>query len=66
MAQLNMVVGDITGNANKIIESAKHARFHLGADCIVFPELALTGYPPKKTGAIRPFTRKYAPIFKAF
>jgi NAD+ synthase (glutamine-hydrolysing) len=47
MAQLNMVVGDITGNANKIIESAKHARFHLGADCIVFPELALTGYPPE-------------------
>ncbi len=47
MAQLNMIVGDITGNANKIIESAKHARFHLGADCIVFPELALTGYPPE-------------------
>jgi NAD+ synthase (glutamine-hydrolysing) len=47
MAQLNMIVGDITGNANKIIEAAKHARFHLGADCIVFPELALTGYPPE-------------------
>jgi NAD+ synthase (glutamine-hydrolysing) len=47
MAQLNMVVGDVTGNANKIIESAKNARFHLGADCIVFPELALTGYPPE-------------------
>ncbi|KPJ91086.1 MAG: NAD synthetase [Gammaproteobacteria bacterium SG8_11] len=47
MAQLNMMVGDITGNANKIIDAAKHARFHLGADCIVFPELALTGYPPE-------------------
>jgi NAD+ synthase (glutamine-hydrolysing) len=47
MAQLNMIVGDITGNANKIIEAAKHARFHLGADCVVFPELALTGYPPE-------------------
>lgn len=47
IAQLNMVVGDVTGNASKIIESAKHARVHLGADCIVFPELALTGYPPE-------------------
>ncbi|MCG6968877.1 MAG: NAD+ synthase [Gammaproteobacteria bacterium] len=47
MAQLNMIVGDITGNVNKIIEAAKHARFHLGADCVVFPELALTGYPPE-------------------
>ena len=47
MAQLNMVVGDITGNAGKIIESAKYARLHLGADCVVFPELALSGYPPE-------------------
>lgn len=47
MAQINPMVGDIAGNANKILESAKYARFHLGADCIVFPELALTGYPPE-------------------
>ncbi|WP_455205869.1 NAD+ synthase [Kaarinaea lacus] len=47
MAQLNMLVGDIPGNTNKIIEAAKHARYHLGADLVVFPELALTGYPPE-------------------
>ncbi|MCI0507378.1 MAG: NAD+ synthase [Gammaproteobacteria bacterium] len=47
MAQLNFLVGDIVGNTKKIIEAAKNARFHLGADAIVFPELAITGYPPE-------------------
>jgi len=47
MAQLNFHVGDIIGNSKKIIESSKNAQFHLGADAIVFPELALTGYPPE-------------------
>jgi len=47
MAQLNFMVGDIHGNSDKIIQAAKHARYHHGADVIVFPELALTGYPPE-------------------
>jgi len=47
MAQLNFLVGDIVGNTKKIVEAAKNARFHLGADAIVFPELAITGYPPE-------------------
>ena len=47
MAQLNFYVGDIVGNTKKIIEAAKNARFHLGCDAIVFPELAITGYPPE-------------------
>ena len=47
IAQLNFLVGDIVGNTKKIIESARNARFHLGADAIVFPELSLTGYPPE-------------------
>ncbi len=47
MAQLNFFVGDIIGNTKKIIEASKNARFHLGADAIVFPELAITGYPPE-------------------
>ena len=47
IAQQNFVVGDIEGNSRLIIESAKHARFHLGADVVVFPELAITGYPPE-------------------
>ena len=47
MAQMNFFVGDIVGNTKKIVEAAKNARFHLGADAIVFPELAITGYPPE-------------------
>ena len=47
VAQLNFMVGDIEGNAGKVIEAAKNACYHLGADAIVFPELTLTGYPPE-------------------
>jgi len=47
MAQLNFLVGDIKGNSEKIIKAAKNARYHHGADIIIFPELALTGYPPE-------------------
>src|SRR5437762_1260472 len=46
MAQMNVVVGDIEGNANKIVEWMDRAR-DAGADVITFPELALTGYPPE-------------------
>jgi len=47
MAQLNMLVGDIEGNADKVIATAQRARDELGADVVVFPELTLTGYPPE-------------------
>jgi NAD+ synthase (glutamine-hydrolysing) len=46
MAQINVVVGDIEGNTNKIIEWIDRAR-QAGADVVTFPELALTGYPPE-------------------
>ncbi len=47
MAQLNFLVGDIAGNAEKISTATAQARDHLHADLIVFPELSLTGYPPE-------------------
>ncbi|PAU89712.1 NAD+ synthase [Pseudomonas sp. WN033] len=47
MAQLNLRVGDIRGNLERIIEAATHARDELGARVIVFPELSLCGYPPE-------------------
>lgn len=47
IAQQNYLLGDIKGNAKKIIDAALHARDVLNADLIVFPELALTGYPPE-------------------
>ncbi|WP_461535483.1 NAD+ synthase [Spongorhabdus nitratireducens] len=47
MAQLNMVVGDIEGNTDKVIAAANKARDELSADIIVYPELTLCGYPPE-------------------
>ncbi len=46
MAQINSTVGDLEGNVEKIkrfLEDAKHK----GSDLVVFPELAVTGYPPQ-------------------
>lgn len=45
VAQINPTVGDIAGNSEKIVSSAKKAK-ELGADLVVFPEMAITGYPP--------------------
>ena len=46
LAQLNTVVGDIDGNASRIIELMARAST-LGCDLVAFPELAITGYPPE-------------------
>ncbi|MGR0277555.1 NAD+ synthase [Marinomonas dokdonensis] len=47
MAQLDMLVGDITKNTQAVIDEAIKARDEQHADVIVFPELTLTGYPPE-------------------
>ncbi|MDQ3563064.1 MAG: NAD+ synthase [Pseudomonadota bacterium] len=47
LAQLNLTVGDIQGNAQRILAAAEEARDRLRADLVVFPELSLTGYPPE-------------------
>lgn len=46
LVQLNPVVGDIKGNTAKIISYIKKARLQK-ADLVIFPELALLGYPPR-------------------
>lgn len=46
MAQLNVWVGDIDGNAQQMIEAAAIARDRDQADIVVFPEMGLIGYPP--------------------
>jgi NAD+ synthase (glutamine-hydrolysing) len=46
LCQLNAVVGDISGNAARIVEQAALAR-EQRAELVLFPELALTGYPPE-------------------
>ncbi len=47
LAQLNLTVGDVAGNAARVLEAAAFARDRLGADLVVLPELTLTGYPPE-------------------
>lgn len=47
LAQLNLLVGDVAGNAGRVIQAACYARDEQCADAVVFPELALTGYPPE-------------------
>jgi NAD+ synthase (glutamine-hydrolysing) len=46
LSQLNVVVGDIEGNREKILGDVERAR-EVRADLVVFPELAVTGYPPE-------------------
>jgi NAD+ synthase (glutamine-hydrolysing) len=45
-AQLNVVVGDLEGNAARIVEAYDRAEA-AGCDLVVFPELTVTGYPPE-------------------
>ncbi|MFP4161059.1 MAG: NAD+ synthase [Ectothiorhodospira sp.] len=47
LAQVNLLVGDVEGNAERIIRAARKARDRDGAALVLFPELALTGYPPE-------------------
>src|ERR687886_284166 len=46
LAQIDPTVGDVEGNAAKIADWTARARDE-GASLVVFPELALTGYPPE-------------------
>ena len=46
LAQLNLVVGDLEGNAARVIETYERADAD-GCDLVAFPELAVSGYPPE-------------------
>ncbi len=46
LAQINPTIGDFENNLNKILENISKAEKQ-GADLVIFPELALCGYPPK-------------------
>jgi NAD+ synthase (glutamine-hydrolysing) len=45
-AQLDLVVGDLEGNAERILDAYERADA-AGCDLVAFPELAVTGYPPE-------------------
>ncbi len=46
LAQINPTVGDLSGNKEKILDYIKRAE-SAGSDIVLFPELALCGYPPE-------------------
>jgi NAD+ synthase (glutamine-hydrolysing) len=46
LAQMNTVVGDLDGNRDRIVARLEEAR-EAGAELVLFPELAVTGYPPE-------------------
>lgn len=46
LAQINVEVGNFESNTHQIIQNIQNA-LSFGAEVVVFPELALTGYPPR-------------------
>src|SRR5438094_5904045 len=46
LAQINTVVGDLDGNRDRILARLEETRA-AGADLVLFPELAVTSYPPE-------------------
>jgi NAD+ synthetase len=57
VAQIDTTVGDFPGNAEKIVEYGRRAE-ERGADLVLFPELAVSGYPPKDLLDRRSFLRE--------
>ncbi len=47
LAQLDLFVGDVAGNTQRVIDASAQARDELKADLVLFPELSLSGYPPE-------------------
>jgi NAD+ synthase (glutamine-hydrolysing) len=68
LAQINSVVGDVDGNAAKVVDWMERARGE-NADLVLFPELVVTGYPPEdlllRPGFIRAARRAVEEIAKA-
>jgi NAD+ synthase (glutamine-hydrolysing) len=58
LAQLDLLVGDVHGNAARVIDTARRARADLSADLVLFPELSLSGYPPEDLLFHRGFRRQ--------
>jgi len=57
LAQVNLLVGDVGGNASRVLQSAAEAGA-ADADLVVFPELTLAGYPPEDLLFHRGFRRQ--------
>jgi NAD+ synthase (glutamine-hydrolysing) len=68
LAQINVVVGDLLGNRELILARLDEAKA-AGADLVLFPELAVTGYPPEdlllRPGFVRAAEASLAEIARA-
>src|SRR5215218_3624620 len=68
LAQINSVVGDLDGNRERILGRLEEAK-KADADLVLFPELAVTGYPPEdlllRPGFIRAAARSLEEIARA-
>jgi NAD+ synthase (glutamine-hydrolysing) len=68
LAQINTVVGDLDGNRERILDALDDAR-EAGADLVLLPELAVTGYPPEdlllRPGFLRAADRSLVEIARA-
>jgi NAD+ synthase (glutamine-hydrolysing) len=58
LAQIDLLVGDVQANTTRVISTARAAQADLAADLVVFPELALSGYPPEDLLFHRGFRRQ--------
>ena len=63
LAQINNTVGDLAANAAKILEFARRAK-QADAELVAFPELALTGYPPRDLVEKRSFRERTARVLE--
>ncbi|MHB1846488.1 MAG: NAD+ synthase [Deltaproteobacteria bacterium] len=57
LAQIDTTIGDFAGNARGVREATARARGQ-GAELVVFPELTLTGYPPRDLLELRSFAAR--------
>jgi NAD+ synthase/NAD+ synthase (glutamine-hydrolysing) len=57
LGQINTTVGDFSGNAARIVDAARRAQSS-GAALVIFPELAICGYPPRDLVENRAFVRR--------
>src|SRR5256714_7284742 len=68
LAQMNSVVGDLEGNRDRILARLDEAK-EAGAELVLFPELAVTGYPPEdlllRPGFVRAAERTLNEIARA-
>ncbi|HZD54823.1 MAG TPA: nitrilase-related carbon-nitrogen hydrolase, partial [Candidatus Aquicultoraceae bacterium] len=63
LAQINPTVGDIRANSRKILDRVDRAK-KANASLVVFPELAVTGYPPEDLLLRVPFVEKNVEAWK--